>query len=353
MSDLVRQVLAMFPDPASLPALPEEAWHQVRAQRGVVDPRALAGPLADGIDVVTGMARGGALVDAVRRAADRIAQAGADAVLDEAERRGAEAIVALLGRPALLVQEGMFAPPPAPWRVLERHRARIEATLPAVGRVEIAGEDGRPCGVGTGFLAGPGVLMTNRHVAELFCAAEGDGVWRMRPEARGHVDFLEEHRGVRAHEFALTDVVGVHPRHDLALLRVAPASREGRPLPAPLTVAASGGEMRTGRPVYVVGYPAYDDRNPVAEMLILFSGVFEVKRLQPGKVVRVEERAGQLVHDASTLGGNSGSCVVDLETHRVVGLHAGGLVALGNTAVALWRLRGDPLLRRAGVAFAA
>jgi hypothetical protein len=350
MSDLARAVLEMVPD---LAAIEDEVRDQVRAQRGVVDPRALVGPLADGVDLAAALARGAALVAAARRAADRIAKAGADAVLDEAERMGAEAIVALLGRPALLVQEGMFAPPPAAWRVLESHRARIEAALPAVGRVEIAGDDGRPCGVGTGFLAGPGVLMTNRHVAELFCAAGGDGVWRMRPEARGQVDFLEEHRGPRSHEFALTDVAGVHPRHDLALLRVAPASRAGRPLPAHLTVAASGGEMRAGRPVYVVGYPAYDERNPVAEMLILFSGVFEVKRLQPGKVVRVEERAGQLVHDASTLGGNSGSCVVDLETHRVVGLHAGGLAAVGNSAVALWRLRGDPLLRRAGVAFAA
>lgn len=349
MSDLARQLLETVPD---LAGVEDEVRDQVRMQRGVVDPRVLAGPLAEGVNLEAALARGGELIEAATRAAAKLRSGGADAVLDDAERAGVEAMIVLIARPALLVQEGMFAPPPRPWNVLERHRPRIEAALPAVGRVEIAGEDGRPYGVGTGFLAGPGVLMTNRHVAELFCEADGDAVWRMRPEARGHVDFLEEHRGVRAHEFALTDVVGVHPRHDLALLRVAPASREGRPLPAHLTVAASGGEMRTGRPVYVVGYPAYDDRNPVAEMLILFSGVFEVKRLQPGKVVRVEERAGQLVHDASTLGGNSGSCVVDLETHRVVGLHAGGLAHVGNSAVALWRLRGDPLLRRAGVAFA-
>ncbi|MFE3993398.1 hypothetical protein ACFXPW_17175 [Streptomyces goshikiensis] len=54
-------------------------------------------------------------------------------------------------------------------------------------------------------------------------------------------------------------------------------------------------------------------------------------------------------HDCSTLGGNSGSPVFDLADHRVLGLHYGGRYGLGNFAVPLWELRGDPLLSRAGV----
>jgi V8-like Glu-specific endopeptidase len=58
-----------------------------------------------------------------------------------------------------------------------------------------------------------------------------------------------------------------------------------------------------------------------------------------------------MFHDASTLGGNSGSCVVDLESNHVIGLHFGGEYMHYNAAVALWRLVDDPLLTRAGVHF--
>jgi hypothetical protein len=51
------------------------------------------------------------------------------------------------------------------------------------------------------------------------------------------------------------------------------------------------------------------------------------------------------------LGGNSGSCVVDLETNQVIGLHFAGQYMQYNEAVALWRLADDPLLGRAGVNF--
>jgi hypothetical protein len=58
-----------------------------------------------------------------------------------------------------------------------------------------------------------------------------------------------------------------------------------------------------------------------------------------------------MFHDASTLGGNSGSCVVDLDSNRVIGLHFAGRYMQYNEAVALWRLADDPLLARAGVNF--
>ena len=42
---------------------------------------------------------------------------------------------------------------------------------------------------------------------------------------------------------------------------------------------------------------------------------------------------------------------MDLDTHRVVGLHFGGSFRVGNYAVPLWTLTGDPLMRRAAVNF--
>ena len=86
-------------------------------------------------------------------------------------------------------------------------------------------------------------------------------------------------------------------------------------------------------------------------MLQIFANVFNVKRLQPGEIRTVFDQRHILEHDCSTLGGNSGSCVVDLETKQVVGLHYGGRYLEGNYAVALWQITDDPLLAKAKVNF--
>jgi hypothetical protein len=107
-----------------------------------------------------------------------------------------------------------------------------------------------------------------------------------------------------------------------------------------------------GRKVYAVGYPAQDPFNPdpLSEYK-LFQGIFNVKRLQPGQVLQVLTDKDTVLHDCSTLGGNSGSCLVDLATNQVVGLHYAGYHRRTNLAIALWSLVGDPLLREAGVRF--
>ena len=59
-----------------------------------------------------------------------------------------------------------------------------------------------------------------------------------------------------------------------------------------------------------------------------------------------------MFHDAPRLGGDSGRCVVDLDSNQVIGLHFAGKYMQYNEAVALWRLVDDPLLTDAGVNFA-
>jgi endonuclease G len=84
--------------------------------------------------------------------------------------------------------------------------------------------------------------------------------------------------------------------------------------------------------VAVIGYPAEDGRrNEPLLMRQIFGDVFGVKRLAPGQVM---DTAGEwLTHDCSTLGGNSGSVVLDLGTGRAVGLHVGGRFGVANYAV--------------------
>lgn len=53
-----------------------------------------------------------------------------------------------------------------------------------------------------------------------------------------------------------------------------------------------------------------------------------------------------LKHDCSTLGGNAGSCVVDLETNQVTGLHFAAERLEAGFAVVLSKLQNDPLMRK-------
>jgi len=296
-----------------------------------------------------------ATIEAGRRAVERVANEGENADLSPREVVGLEAIILLFGRPAILIQDGRFFPPPEDWKVLEVHREAIERTFLSVGRIEV---DGHPSlqWIGTGFLVGPDVLMTNRHVAMEFTAPKSNGRWGIANGMKARVDFKEDLGATQAAEFAIERLIGIHGRYDMALFRVA---RQGgfdgaQPVPRPLPIAArpdSAGPI-PGRNIYVVGYPAWDGRrNDPQPMQRLFGNIFNVKRLQPGTVMRFDAGASQLTHDCSTLGGNSGSCVVDLETHQVIGLHFGGHYQEENDAVALWRLQDDPLIKIGGLIF--
>lgn len=260
------------------------------------------------------------------------------------EETGVQALLAFTSRPALRVQGGRFAAPPPLWADLDTvYRPGIETVLRSVGRVELTGHPALSW-AGTAWVVAPGLVMTCRSVA----AHIAGGV-------TARIDFGRE-LDVPPGEARIFDVredepIRVHPVHDLALVPVAGKGRDGAsPLPPPLALASR--EVGEGRKVFVAGHPARDDRAP--ERLLryrLFQGLFDVKSLQPGQVVQVLPETGTLLHDGSTLGGNPGAPVIDLETNRVVGLHYAGFHRHANLAVALWTLANDPLLCEAGVRF--
>ena len=66
-------------------------------------------------------------------------------------------------------------------------------------------------------------------------------------------------------------------------------------------------------------------------MQSIFGDVYDKKRLAPGQVT--EARPDVVLHDCSTLGGNSGSVVLDLATGEAVGLHFAGRFLEANYAV--------------------
>ncbi|MFD9049438.1 trypsin-like serine peptidase [Streptomyces zaomyceticus] len=266
---------------------------------------------------------------------------------------GVEAIVLMEGRPAILVQRQDFAPQHDEWAVLDGQRPAIRESLTRVGRVEVTGHPSLDW-IGTAFLVGPRAVMTNRHVAVEFSrSGDGDGRWTFASGMSARIDPAEELPVEGAPPgastpYEVTEVIGIHPDVDLAVLRVEPSTDGG--LPTPLAVAADAPASVPGRPVYVVGYPAWDGRrNEPESMRRIFMDVYNVKRLQPGAATEFTPGGLVMKHDCSTLGGNSGSPVLDLTDHRVLGLHFGGRYGTGNFAVPLWELVDDPLLAAAEV----
>ncbi|MFG2396286.1 trypsin-like serine peptidase [Streptomyces lydicus] len=283
---------------------------------------------------------------------EKLAEGRADEISDD-ESFGMEAIVLLEGRPAILVQQHDFAPQQGDWAVLDGHRDAIRESFARVGRVELSGHLSLDW-LGTAFLVGPDTVLTNRHVAAEFARGDGRG-WSFQQGIRANVDMGEEYGdtapGGGGPSYDVVEVVGIHEDVDLALLRVAPPDGAGA-LPAPLAVAADAPADLPGRPVYCVGYPAYDGRrNEPESMRRIFMDIYNVKRLQPGTATGLVPGRDALGHDCSTLGGNSGSPVIDLSDHRVLGLHFGGRYGSGNFAVPLWQLVDDPLLARADINF--
>ncbi|MFE5709807.1 trypsin-like serine peptidase [Streptomyces sp. NPDC056501] len=275
--------------------------------------------------------------------------------IDEEESFGVEAIVLLQGRPAILVQRQDFAPQRDEWVVLDGQRAAIRESLSRVGRVEVTGHPSLDW-IGTAFLVGPRTVMTNRHVAAEFSRFEADrDRWTFEFGMSARVDPAEELpvdgdpvTAASSTPYEITEIIGIHPDVDMALLRIEPSAPDG--LPTPLAVAADAPASVPGRPVYVVGYPAWDGRrNEPESMRRIFMDVYNVKRLQPGAATEFTPGSLVMKHDCSTLGGNSGSPVFDLTDHRVLGLHFGGRYRSGNLAVPLWELVDDPLLARAEV----
>lgn len=253
--------------------------------------------------------------------------------------RGLEAIILLLGRPVLLVQHDdvdLAQAETDTWRTrLEQSRAVLRSAIRSVGRIEVE-NDPRLDWLGTGWVVDDDVVVTNRHVASEFARRAGDSfVFRssVLGDVSARLDFSEELGGAASAEFSVAEVLHIEPDTgpDVAFLRIDWGSTAGglRRPPVPLSADTS-----PGLSVAVIGYPAKDTRTTIpAEMDRIFGSVYDVKRLAPGEVTGVEEQDQVLTHDCTTLGGNSGSVVVDLESGHARALHFAGRERQRNFAV--------------------
>jgi hypothetical protein len=274
---------------------------------------------------------------------------GQEGDLTSDELFGIEVIVLEEGRPSILIHDGDFLPPPPEWGTLYTHRKEIRGSIGRVGRVTIDG-DPRRSWLGTGFLVGPQTVLTSRSVALDLGRREGEG-WKFRTRCSATFDLAEEPGSKWPLDFLVTEIIGIHEDHDLALLRIEATASSGAALPEPFALMSSEPPKLHGREVYQIGYPAWDSRAGNRPMRAIFLDVFDVKRLQPGQVTGLTIAEARLRHDCSTLGDTCGAPVIDLESHLVLGLHTGGRLGERGHAVPLWLLTGDPLIKSASVNF--
>jgi|GEM_PF-6977668 len=255
-----------------------------------------------------------------------------------------DAVIKLAERPALKITGDDFTSPRTEfWRnELEPRRAFIQQAITSVGRIEFKNHPSLKY-AGTGWLVANDIIVTNRHVAQTFAFQEAGKFTFDKNHAEGrtikvNIDFREEFQVDEEEEFDIADVLYIEPGSgsDIAFLRVKRSGDRPRSI-IPLATEISPEKSK----IAVIGYPARDSRSSLIEpatLFEIFEDIYDVKRLQPGEILSAAVMRGRnpvpvFTHDCSTLGGNSGSIVIDLQTGKAIGLHFAGISKEENQAV--------------------
>jgi hypothetical protein len=311
------------------------------------------------VEAVTKAAAAAEVLTNARSAFDKVAGGQGAASLTELEFASLEAIVQVTGRPAMRYTDGRVGMPESElgendrWRVFVAiARSKINRASASVGRVVLNNPGTAGVHVGTAWRLLESLVVTNRHVARRLVEnpEAPRPSWRIDPAKPSFVDFAVTDQAGTPQRFAVAEVAycAVEDFVDLAVLRL---DAGGAALPAALPLdwsteslgreipAGEGGAPGfQGEEIYVVGHP-YRVYSSEA-IRTVFGNADGFKRCSPGFVIRIDPQEPVLEHDCSTLGGNSGSCVLTVGGHEVVGLHFGGrgvdeLTAMGSTNVAL------------------
>ena len=256
---------------------------------------------------------------------------------------GLEVIVRTDGsRPSFMVRNGepdRTTSPLGTWAsTLDDSAELLRGAVACVGRID--NPSGSQGFQGTGILVQENLAITNRHVLQAIAVENANGSFNLKPNIA--IDFGHEfraqdslrRRAIKGVVFAGAKPINPnaidHNKFDLALLELAPAAQPPEPVLA-LDLAPDWGQNETG--LFIVGYPGnpgpFGDSPTLLEKL--FRSTFGCKRVAPGLVTTTagnmaeSPRHWTLGHDATTLGGNSGSAVLVIGREKVTaGLHYGG-----------------------------
>jgi len=206
--------------------------------------------------------------------------------------------------------------------------------------------------VGTGFIAGPNLIVTNRHVAAELGGLDSNRqfIWNSNTEAG--INFLNERNRRRDDSswFKFTRNVLFHPYFDIAIFEVASLSGDRKPL----ALSAAPFDANSRSDAFLLGYPTADTGDDEEAQSRLLDGNPGIKRLQPGYLSAPKDilvggrQLTAIPHDSSTLGGSSGSPVVTIDG-KVVGVHFHGRLNDMNWAIPTAELVRDPRVTATGL----
>ena len=251
-----------------------------------------------------------------------------------------ETIVRMDGsRPSFLIRHGVIdrqSSPEGTWGpVLDASNDFLTDAFTCVGRIDDPSAEQKF--QGTGFLIGDDLIVTNRHVLQAVAARDGQGVWRFNAHVK--IDFGHEFRGdesVRARplksvvfarpEPILTNKAIDHTKLDLVLIEL---EHSAMAPPKVLCVDTAPEWPQPTTTIFTIGYPANPGFDAFTPTLLeqLFQTTFGAKRVAPGIVITSQAtlHPWTFAHDATTLGGNSGSVVLVAGRETLAaGLHYGG-----------------------------
>jgi hypothetical protein len=241
-----------------------------------------------------------------------------------------------------------------------------------VGRIDTSARDH----VGTGWFVAEDMLLTNRHVAGALCGLDPhfdrdwlrklpaaidatNASWAQDPSRRPVWDPAESPSTSSTAVGRITSIRQAHPLLDMALLDVTGVANSKDLV---LRMRASAPASLERHDVYLAGYPGvvppHGVSQQVAKLLFRDATATGIKRVSPGQLVAlvddlpIADNKPRESHDGSTLGGSSGSPVIDFDDHRVVALHHSGQYGRANYAVPLWLVKDDPFFGGNGIGFA-
>lgn len=312
----------------------------------------------------------GLIADVQRQAEQTLDQLSAGGALTFEGQVGLEAMVMLTGRPALRVKEGKIDPNnplASEWKaalMLANVHGELDERLKRVCRIDINGIH-----IGSGFLCGDGLVMTNRHVLQSLASPipsrTNPSQWIL-DKGEPMVDFNEEPDPAKSTtRFRILEVCAAGPDEidanridlallDLAILRIERINSSNSPSPTPLELVLNSGRTRLNDPIFAIGFPARPQQLPsggsksteLLERLVTLFDDYSVKYLSPGLVIGSATAIANtpekwaLQHDATTLGGSSGSCLLTPDNPLgAVALHFGGAWLKRNYAHALFAVR--------------
>lgn len=209
----------------------------------------------------------------------------------------------------------------------------------ATGRVGYS-QEGAPTrndfSLGTGFLITPRHIMTARHVHESF------GRLYLTGEDCGGIEFLAEKDNDKSEFYEFNgEPAQVWEGLDICVYTLARPVTDRVPLPR----REQSTQDLDGRDIVIFGYPdTMDPDDDALSYMVEPDPIFAVKRVSQGKIFRhstdddapygvttyinmneqLQFEMPAICHNASTLGGNSGSPVLDAKTGALLGVHFAG-----------------------------